>query len=98
MSYQEIENLQKKLDENIFAIAAKNKEIKRLKEELEKSNEPNGFKNLEEENKKLKALNEKDQKEIDSLLEKIFDLQSTLSKQAEEIRVLTEENQKLKNS
>ena len=98
MSYQEIENLQKKLDENIFAIAAKNKEIKRLKEELKTSNEPNGFKNLEEENKKLKALNEKDQKEIDSLLEKIFDLQSTLSKQAEEIRVLTEENQKLKNS
>ena len=98
MSNKEIENLQKKLEENIFAIAAKKREIKRLKEELEKSKDPNGLKNLEEENKKLKALNENDQKEIDSLLEKIFDLQTTLSKQAEEIRVLTEENQKLKNS
>ena len=41
---------------------------------------------------------DKDQKEIDGLLEKIFDLQTTLSKQAEEIRVLTEENKKLKQS
>ena len=98
MSNKEIENLQKKLEENIFAIAAKNREIKRLKEELEKSKDQNGLQKLEQENKKLKALNENDQKEIDSLLEKIFDLQTTLSKQAEEIRVLTEENQKLKNS
>ena len=97
MSNQEIESLQKKLEENIFAIAAKNKEIKRLKEEVEKSNDPNGLKKLEEENKRLKSLNEQDQKEIDQLLEKIFDLQTTLSKQAEEIRVLTEENKKLKN-
>ena len=36
MSNAEIENLQKKLEENIFAIAAKNKEIKRLKATLEK--------------------------------------------------------------
>ena len=35
---------------------------------------------------------------ISGLLEKIFDLQTTLSKQAEEIRVLTEENKKLKQS
>ena len=43
-------------------------------------------------------MNEKEQKEIYSLLEKIFDLWSTLSKQAEDINVITEENQKLKNS
>ena len=96
MSKKEIEDLQRKLEENIFALAAKNKEIKRLKEEINKSKDPNGLQKLEEENKKLKELNEKDQKEIDGLLEKIFDLQTTLSKQAEEIRVLTEENKKLK--
>ena len=98
MSDKEIEDLQRKLEENLFALAAKNKEIKRLKEEINKSKEPNGLQKLEEENKKLKDLNEKDQKEIDDLLEKIFDLQTTLSKQAEEIRVLTEENKKLKQS
>ncbi len=98
MSNRDIENLQKKLEENIFAIAAKNKEIKRLKEEVEKSKDPNSLKNLEEENKRLKSINENDRKEIDGLLEKIFDLQTTLSKQAEEIRILTEENKKLKQS
>ena len=97
MSDKEIESLQKKLEENIFAIASKNKEIKRLKEEIERSKDPNGLKKLQDDNQKLKAQNEKDQKEIDGLLEKIFDLQTTLSKQAEEIRVLTEENKKLKS-
>ncbi len=92
MNDEEIENLQKKLEENIFALAGKNKEIKRLKEEIEKSKDPQ----LREKNKKLKELNEKDQKEIDGLLEKIFNLQTTLSKQAEEIRLLKEENKKLK--
>ena len=89
--------LQKKLEENILALAAKNKEIKRLKEEIKNSKDPKGYDKLEEENKNLKALNEKDQKEINELLEKIFDLQTNLSKQNEEIRVLTEENKKLKN-
>ena len=65
---------------------------------MENSKDPNGLKHLEEENKRLKSLNEKDQKEIDELLEKIFDLQTILSKQAEEIRILTEENKKLKHS
>ncbi len=98
MSNNEIDDLQRKLEENIFALAGKNKEIKRLKEEIEKSKDPNGLKKLQEENEKLKQLNEEDQKEINTLLEKIFDLQTTLSKQAEEIRVLTEENKKLKES
>ena len=93
----EVLYLQKKLEENILSLAAKNKEIKRLKEEIEKSKDPSGFDKLEEENKNLKALNEKDQKEINELLEKIFDLQTNLSKQNEEIRVLTEENKKLKS-
>ena len=95
MSENEIEEMEKKLQENILAIAAKNREIKRLKEELENSNDQNG---LEETNKKLKKMNEEDQKEINELLEKIFDLQTTLSKQTEEIRVLTEENKKLKQT
>ena len=92
----EIEQLQKQLELNIFEIAAKNKEIKKLKEELEKIKEPGGLKKLEEENKKLKELNAKDQKEIDNLLNQIFDMQSNVSKQMEEIRLLTEENKKLK--
>ena len=87
---------QKKLEENLLTLAAKNQEIKGLKEEIEKSKDSNRFEKLEEENKSLKALNEKDQKEINDLLEKIFDLQTNLSKQNEEIRVLTEENKKLK--
>ena len=89
--------LQKKLEKNILALAAKNKEIKRLKEEINKSKDPNRFDKLEEENNSLKRANERDQKEINELLEKIFDLQTNLSKQNEEIRVLTEENKKLKN-
>ena len=92
----EIEQLQKQLELNIFEIAAKNKEIKKLKEELEKIKEPGGLKKLEDENKKLKELNAKDQKEIDNLLNQIFDMQSNVSKQMEEIRLLTEENKKLK--
>ena len=94
----EIEQLQKQLELNIFEIAAKNKEIKKLKEELEKIKEPGGLKKLEEENKKLKELNAKDQKEIDNLLNQIFDMQSNVSKQMEEIRLLTEENKKLKST
>ena len=94
----EIDQLQKQLELNIFEIAAKNKEIKKLKEELEKIKEPGGLKKLEEENKKLKELNAKDQKEIDNLLNQIFDMQSNVSKQMEEIRLLTEENKKLKST
>ena len=97
MNNNEMLYLQKKLEENILALAAKNKEIERLKEEINKSKDPNRFDKLEEENKSLKNLNERDQKEINELLEKIFDLQTNLSKQNEEIRVLTEENKKLKN-
>ena len=93
----EVLYLQKKLEENILELAKKNKEINRLKEEIEKSKDSNRFDKLEEENQKLKNLNEQDQKEINELLEKIFDLQTNLSKQNEEIRVLTEENKKLKN-
>ena len=97
MNNNEVLFLQKKLEENILALAAKNKEIKRLKEEIQKSNNLRDYDKLEEENKNLKQLNERDQKEINELLEKIFDLQTNLSKQNEEIRVLTEENKKLKN-
>ena len=97
MNNNEILYLQKKLEENILALAAKNKEIERLKEEINKSKDPNRFDKLEEENNSLKRANERDQKEINELLEKIFDLQTNLSKQNEEIRVLTEENKKLKN-
>ena len=89
--------LQKKLEENILALAAKNKEIKRLKEEIDKSKNLRDVSKLEEENRNLKSLNERDQKEINQLLEQIFDLQTNLSKQNEEIRVLTEENKKLKS-
>ena len=53
---------------------------------------------MEDENKKLKELNAKDQKEIDNLLNQIFDIQTNVSKQMEEIRLLTEENKKLKSS
>ena len=94
----ELEKLQKQLEINIFEIASKNKEIKRLKDELEKIKEPGGLKKLEDENKKLKDLNAKDQKEIDNLLNQIFDIQTNVSKQMEEIRLLTEENKKLKSS
>ena len=97
MSENEILYLQKKLEENILALAAKNKEIKRLKEEIEKSKNLRDVSKLEEENRNLKSLNERDQKEINQLLEQIFDLQTNLSKQNEEIRVLTEENKKLKS-
>jgi len=97
MSENEILYLQKKLEENILALAAKNKEIKRLKEEIEKSQNLRDVSKLEEENRNLKSLNERDQKEINQLLEQIFDLQTNLSKQNEEIRVLTEENKKLKS-
>ena len=97
MSENEILYLQKKLEENILALAAKNKEIKRLKEEIDKSKNLRDVSKLEEENKNLKSLNERDQKEINQLLEQIFDLQTNLSKQNEEIRVLTEENKKLKS-
>lgn len=93
----EILYLQKKLEENILSLAAKNKEIQRLKEEIEKSKNLRDSSKLEEENRNLKSLNEKDQKEINELLEKIFELQTNLSKQNEEIRVLTEENKKLKS-
>ena len=92
MNVKEIGIMKKKLQENIFAIAGKKKEIKRLKEEIEKLKDPQ----LRENNKKLKDLNEKEQKEIDGLLEKIFNLQTSLSKQNEEIRLLTEDNKKLK--
>ncbi len=97
MENNEVLQLQKKLEENILELAKKNKEINRLKEEIEKSKDSNRFDKLEEENQKLKSLNEQDQKEINELLEKIFDLQTNLSKQNEEIRVLTEENKKLRN-
>ena len=97
MNNEEVLYLQKKLEENILTLAAKNKEIKRLKEEIEKSKNLRDYSKLEEENRNLKSLNEKDQKEINELLEKIFDLQTNLSKQNEEIRVLTEENKKLKS-
>ena len=97
MSENEILYLQKKLEENILALAAKNKEIKRLKEEIDKSKNLRDVSKLEEENRNLKSLNERDQKEINQLLEQIFDLQTNLSKQNEEIRVLTEENKKLKS-
>ena len=97
MSENEILYLQIKLEENILALAAKNKEIKRLKEEIDKSKNLRDVSKLEEENKNLKSLNERDQKEINQLLEQIFDLQTNLSKHNEEIRVLTEENKKLKS-
>ena len=97
MDNNEVLNLQKKLEENILALAAKNKEIKRLKEEIQKSKNLPDFDKLQEENRNLKSLNEKDQKEINGLLEKIFDMQTQLSKQNEEIRILTEENKKLKS-
>ena len=97
MNNNEILYLQIKLEKNILALTAKNKEIERLKEEINKSKDPNRFDKLEEENNSLKRANERDQKEINELLEKIFDLQTNLSKQNEEIRVLTEENKKLKN-
>ena len=97
MDNNEVLNLQKKLEENILALAAKNKEIKRLKEEIQKSKNLPDFDKLKEENRNLKRLNEKDKKEINGLLEKIFDMQTHLSKQNEEIRILTEENKKLKS-
>ncbi len=97
MSNNDILYLEKKLEENLMTLARKNMEIKRLKEEINKSKDSNRFDKLEEENNNLKKLNERDQKEINELLEKIFDLQTSLSKQNEEIRVLTEENKKLKN-
>ena len=97
MSNNDILYLEKKLEENLMTLARKNMEINRLKEEINKSKDSNRFDKLEEENNNLKKLNERDQKEINELLEKIFDLQTSLSKQNEEIRVLTEENKKLKN-
>ena len=97
MSNNDILYLEKKLEENLMTLARKNMEIKRLKEEINKSKDSNRFDKLEEENNNLKKLNERDQKEINELLEKIFDLQTSLSKQNEEIRVLTEENKKLKS-
>ena len=53
MSENEILYLQKKLEENILALAAKNKEIKRLKEEIDKSKNLRDISKLEEENKNL---------------------------------------------
>ena len=97
MSNNDILYLEKKLEENLMTLARKNMEINRLKEEINKSKDSNRFDKLEEENNNLKKLNERDQKEINELLEKIFDLQTSLSKQNEEIRVLTEENKKLKS-
>ena len=97
MNSNDILYLQKKLEENIMELGKKNKEIERLKEEINKSKGQNPFDKLEQENNDLKKLNEQDQKEINELLEKIFDLQTNLSKQNEESRVLTEENKKLKS-
>ena len=97
MSNNDILYIEKKLEENLMTLASKTMEINRLKEEINKSKDSNRFDKLEEENNNLKKLNERDQKEINELLEKIFDLQTSLSKQNEEIRVLTEENKKLKN-
>ena len=53
MNNNDILYLQKKLEENILALAAKNKEINRLKEEINKSKDPNRFDKLEEENNNL---------------------------------------------
>ncbi len=97
MNENEVLNLQKILEKNIFTLAQKNQEIKRLKEEIQKSKNLPDYEKLQQENSNLKSLNEKDQKEINGLLEKIFDMQTQLSKQNEEIRILTEENKKLKS-
>ncbi len=97
MNENEVLNLQKILEKNIFTLAQKNKEIKSLKEEIQKSKNLPDYEKLQQENSNLKSLNEKDQKEINGLLEKIFDMQTQLSKQNEEIRILTEENKKLKS-
>ena len=97
MNENEVLNLQKILEKNILTLAQKNKEIKRLKEEIQKSKNLPDYEKLQQENSNLKSLNEKDQKEINGLLEKIFDMQTQLSKQNEEIRILTEENKKLKS-
>ena len=97
MNENEVLKLQKILEKNIFTLAQKNQEIKRLKEEIQKSKNLPDYEKLQQENSNLKSLNEKDQKEINGLLEKIFDMQTQLSKQNEEIRILTEENKKLKS-
>ena len=97
MSGGEIENLQKKLEENISAVAAKNDEIKRLKEEIEKSKDPNSLKQLQEENQRLKNLNEKDLQQIDNLSKIINKFQETLSNQAKEINSLKKEYETLKS-
>ena len=68
MDNNEVLNLQKKLEENILALADKNKDIKRLKEEIQKSKNLPDFDKLQEENRNLKSLNEKDQKEINNLI------------------------------
>ena len=95
-SNREIEQMERKLQENILAIYEKKKEIKRLKEAYGQSNGGRAVKKLEDDNQKLKKITKDEEKEINGLIEKIFDLQAKLSKQAEEIRVLTEENKKLK--
>ena len=97
MSGGEIENLQKKLEENISAVAAKNDEIKRLREEIEKSKDPNSLKQLQEENQRLKNLNEKDLQQIDNLSKIINKFQETLSNKAKEINSLKKENETLKS-
>ena len=97
MSGGEIENLQKKLEENISAVAAKNDEIKRLREEIEKSKDPNSLKQLQEENQRLKNLNEKDLQQIDNLSKIINKFQETLSNQAKEINSLKKEYETLKS-
>ena len=97
MNENEVLNLQKILEKNIFTLAQKNKEIKSFKEEIQISKNLPDYEKLQQENSNLKSLNEKDQKEINGLLEKIFDMQTQLSKQNEEIRILTEENKKLKS-
>lgn len=93
-----VEELGKELEIKLFEIASKNKEIKKLKEELEKLKEPNGLKKLEETSQKLKELTKKDQKEIDDLLNQIFEMQTKVSKQTEDMRLLKEENEKLKKN
>ena len=95
-SNREIEQMERKLQENILAIIEKKKEIKRLKEASGQSSGGRAVKKLEDDNQKLKKITQDEEKEINGLIEKIFDLQAKLSKQAEEIRVLTEENKKLK--
>ena len=102
----------KKIDNLILSNNNINSTLIGLKSQIDNMiNDINNNKKIDEINNQLRNINfiinhiiedikknneELNKCKIDGLLEKIFNLQTTLSKQAEEIRLLKEENKKLK--